>query len=195
MWVRRCLCVSSFGYRSRISLMSTLTMGPASRLFWTNTMLRSLRWAQSGMTGRGVCAGLDQIQFGFHWCYLVSSAAIRHFLRDIKNWYAQHIGFSLAPHNVKSFTVNEFLGYKRNPLANTLTCWHAGLLFLWHRTRFTPTCRPALTWLQRRKLTCEAQGLSVALHRDLFWSRAQGSPGVTAGQSLPCWNTSSRWCL
>uniref|UniRef100_A0ABI7Z8B7 Catalase n=1 Tax=Felis catus TaxID=9685 RepID=A0ABI7Z8B7_FELCA len=39
----QCLCARHLKFRSRTSVMSILTMAPASRLFWTNTMLRNQR--------------------------------------------------------------------------------------------------------------------------------------------------------
>lgn len=41
--------------------------------------------SQGGVTGRGVRAGLDRVQFGCHWPYLVSAIATRHFLRVVRN--------------------------------------------------------------------------------------------------------------
>lgn len=146
-----------FDSRSRISLMSTLTTGPESRLFWTNTTLRSLRWALSVVAGRGARAGLGQIQFGFHWHYRLSSAVTRHFLWATGTTHMLHF----SPHaTLKSFTVDGFLShFMRNP--RCLTCWSC-VLFPWHRMQFTPTRRPALTWLRREKLTCDRRRCSAS---------------------------------
>lgn len=65
----------TFIFRSRTSVTSTLSMGPASRLFWTNTTPRNLRWAVQRGRGRacGAWLGLGVVWFPFRLILLRGS--------------------------------------------------------------------------------------------------------------------------